>query len=105
MLNPGRDNEMFLEKQALSPTPMLTKTPFTLVLSLEGSPGGSDGKESTCNVGDVVWTQGGEDPLEKGMATYSGILAWRTPWTEEKYEQASDSPEAARVGFGLTVRG
>ena len=39
------------------------------------------------------------------MATYSGILAWRTPWTEEKYEQASDSPEAARVGFGLTVRG
>ena len=54
MLNPGRDNEMFLEKQALSPTPMLTKTPFTLVLSLEGSPGGSDGKESTCNVGDVV---------------------------------------------------
>ena len=24
-----------------------------------------------------------EDPLEKGMATYSGILAWRIPWTEE----------------------
>ena len=22
-----------------------------------------------------------EDPLEKGMATHSGILAWRTPWT------------------------
>ena len=26
---------------------------------------------------------GWEDPLEKGMATYSSILAWRTPWTEE----------------------
>ena len=26
---------------------------------------------------------GGEDPPEKGMATHSGILAWRTPWTEE----------------------
>ena len=25
-----------------------------------------------------------EDPLEKGMAPYSGILAWRIPWTEER---------------------
>ena len=24
-----------------------------------------------------------EDLLEKGMATHSGILAWRIPWTEE----------------------
>ena len=24
-----------------------------------------------------------EDPLEKGMATNSSILAWRIPWTEE----------------------
>ena len=26
---------------------------------------------------------GQEDPLEKGMATHSSILAWRVPWTEE----------------------
>ena len=26
---------------------------------------------------------GGEDPLEKEMATHSSILAWRVPWTEE----------------------
>ena len=26
---------------------------------------------------------GWEDALEKGMATHSGILAWRIPWTEE----------------------
>ena len=26
---------------------------------------------------------GGEDSLEKGMATYSSILAWRIPWSEE----------------------
>ena len=26
---------------------------------------------------------GGEDALEKGMATHSSILAWRVPWTEE----------------------
>jgi len=24
-----------------------------------------------------------EDPLEKGMATHSSILAWMIPWTEE----------------------
>ena len=24
-----------------------------------------------------------ENPLEKGMATYSSILTWRIPWTEE----------------------
>ena len=26
---------------------------------------------------------GGEDPLEKEMATYSSILVWEIPWTEE----------------------
>ena len=26
---------------------------------------------------------GWEDPLKKGMATHSSILAWRIPWTEE----------------------
>ena len=30
-----------------------------------------------------VLSLGGEDLLEKGMATHSSILAWRIPWTEE----------------------
>ena len=30
-----------------------------------------------------VRSLGREDPLEKGMATHSGILAWRIPQTEE----------------------
>ena len=30
-----------------------------------------------------VRSLGWEDPLEKRMATYSSILAWRVPWTEE----------------------
>ena len=30
-----------------------------------------------------VGSLGREDPLEKGMATHSSILAWRIPWTEE----------------------
>ena len=46
-------------------------------------PGGSDGKESTCSVGNPVQSLGLEDPLEKEMATHSSILAWRIPWTEE----------------------
>ena len=30
-----------------------------------------------------VHSLGQDDPLEKGMATYSSIIAWRIPWTEE----------------------
>ena len=30
-----------------------------------------------------VQSLGQEDPLEKGMATHSTILAWKIPWTEE----------------------
>ena len=30
-----------------------------------------------------VLSLGWEDPLEKGMATHSTILAWRIPWREE----------------------
>ena len=30
-----------------------------------------------------VWSLGWEDPLKKGMATHSSILAWRILWTEE----------------------
>ena len=33
--------------------------------------------------GTRVQTLGWEDPLEKGMATHSSILAWRILWTEE----------------------
>ena len=44
--------------------------------NLSSLPGGSDGKESACNVADLVLILGWEDPLEKGMATHSTILAW-----------------------------
>ena len=30
-----------------------------------------------------VQSLGREDPLEKGVATHSSIIAWRLPWTEE----------------------
>ena len=50
-----------------------------------GFPGGSGGKESTCNVGDWVWSLGWQDPLEEGMATPSVLFqdSGESPWTEE----------------------
>ena len=47
------------------------------------NPGGSDGKEVTCDTEDPDSIPGSGDPLEKGMATHSSILTWRIPWTEE----------------------
>ena len=46
-------------------------------------PGGSDGKEFACNVGDLVQSLGWEDPLKEGTVTHSSRIAWRIPWTEE----------------------
>ena len=46
-------------------------------------PGGSDGKESACDVGDPGSIPGSERSSGEGMATHSSILAWRIPWTEE----------------------
>ena len=48
-----------------------------------GFHGRSDGKEFACNVGDPGSIPGLARSLEKEMATYSSILAWRFPWTEE----------------------
>ena len=58
--------------------------------------GGSDGKESACNVETQVQSLGRQDPLEKEMASHSSILAWRIPWTEEPGRL--QSMELQRVG-------
>ena len=42
-----------------------------------------------------------EDPMEEGMGTYSSILAWRTPWTEETGRLQSTGSQ--RVGCDLTT--
>ena len=51
-------------RREMLPTPVLL-----------GFPCDSTGKESACNVGDLGLILGWEDPLEKGKATYSSILA------------------------------
>ena len=48
-----------------------------------GFSGGSDGKESAYNAGDLGSVPGLAKPLEKGMATHSSIPTWKIPWTEE----------------------
>ena len=49
-----------------------------------GFPGDSAVKNPPVNAGDAFLIPGGqEDPLGKEMATYSSIVAWEIPWTEE----------------------
>ena len=48
-----------------------------MISLIHGIPSGSDSKESAYDAGDLGW----EDPLEKGIANYSSILAWRIPGT------------------------
>ena len=45
--------------------------------------GAADSKEAACNAGDPGSIPGAGSPLEKGMATHTSILSWRTSWTEE----------------------
>ena len=58
-----------------------------------GFPSGTSGKEPACRRRTRKEMQvrplGRKDPLEKGVATHSGILAWRIPWTEEPGELQS----------------
>ena len=62
-----------------------------------GFPGGSDDKESACNARDLGSIRRSclEDPLKKRMATYSSVLVWRIPWTEEP--RGLQSMESQRV--------
>ena len=56
---------------------------FDSVSDGEGFPGGSDGKETVCNAGDLGFTPGLGRSLGEGNGTHFSILAWRSPWTEE----------------------
>ena len=55
-------------------------------------PGGSDSPESVCNVGDLGSIPGWENPLEKGMATHSSILAWRISMDRGAWQPVDCSP-------------
>ena len=59
-------------------------------------PGGSSVKNWLAMQKTRVQLLGWEDPLEKGMATHSNILAWRIPWTEEPGGLQSTGSQGAR---------
>ena len=44
-----------------------------------------------------VGSLGQEDPLEKGMATHSSILAWGIPWTEGSVGLQSTGSQRVRL--------
>ena len=66
------------------------------IIACLGFSGGANGKESACQCrrprryGFDPWVQ--EDPLEKGMATHSSFLAWRTQSTESHVSLVGYSP-------------
>ena len=59
---------------------------YYVVIWIWGFPGGSAVKNPPAMQEmreTQVWSLGGEDFLQEGMATHYSILAWRIPWTEE----------------------
>ena len=55
-------------------------------------------KNPPVNAGHIeMWVQslGQEDPLEKGKATHSSILAWRIPWTDQPGRLQSTGSQTA----------
>ena len=82
----------------------------------KGFPGGSDGKESDLNVGDLgslpglgrslpatweTWVQslGWEDPLEKDMAIRFSILAWRIPMDRGAWQATLHGVAKSQTGL------
>ena len=72
---------------------------------IKGLPRGLSSKESAAKQElqeTRVRSRGQEDPLEKEIAPYSSILAWRIPWTEEPGGLQSMGSE--RVGHDLATK-
>ena len=54
-----------------------------------------------------IWVQslGWEDPLEKGKATHSSVLAWRIPWTTVHGVAESDMTELLSLSLSYAHKG
>ena len=68
-------------------------------MSGHGLPSGSDDRNPPANAGDLEW----EDPLEKGMAAHSSILAWTIPRAEEPGGLQSTGSQRVRYTEQLTL--
>ena len=68
-----------------------------------GFPGGSTGKESTCDAGDLGSIPGLVRSPEKGKATHSSILAWRNPWIVQSTWGYKESDMATIISLSLPL--
>ena len=77
----------FLFHKVLAPLTLATVQDSTILSSPTamtcGFPGVASGKEPACQCRDAGSSPGSGRSLEEGMATYSSVLAWRIPLTEE----------------------
>ena len=56
-----------------------------------GLPGGSAGKESACDVGDLASIPGSRRSSREGSGYHSSIPAWRIPWKEGQVDSVTES--------------
>ena len=79
---------------------------LAICMSSLSFPGGSVGKETVFNAGDpgTERSLGQKDPLEESMATYSSILAWRIPWTEDPGRLQSKGSHRVRHNWSNLAR-
>ena len=75
---------MFYEAGWTESFPKTILTSFIYQSASKSFPGDSEVKNLSTQQERQVWSLGGEDPLEKGMATHSRILAWEILGTEER---------------------
>ena len=64
-----------------------------------GFPGGSDGKESVSNVGNLGLIPGWKDPLEEGIASDPSIPAWRIPMDRGVWRAAVHGVTKSQTGL------
>ena len=75
-----------------------------------GFPGGSDGKESACNAGDLGLIAGSGRSPGEGNDNNSSILAWKAPWAEQPvgyspwFHKESDTTEQLTLTHSTTRR-
>ena len=75
MLSLGKEHgSLGIEEVMFEPSPGVNKKLSLVAQTVKNLPA----MQETC-----VQSLDREDPLEKGMATHSSILAWRIPWIEE----------------------
>ena len=92
-LTPHGHSEKHMLPEATDPHPQSWETPCqTNRISLVVQTGKNLPAMQETHIQSLGW----EDPLEKGMATHSKILAWRIPWTEDPGRLQSTESQRAR---------